>query len=1174
MATAIYRDGRQVKSEKPRCRSSLYGACAVVAAVTMLSFAGFAVDIPSGSVELETDPSVPNPVPSAVTDKAAFWMDMSETSVVSADGGVTLSMWRDCRETAAKDATPTLYYATPAWTNGGEGSTVSHEYQDVNPALQTLGAAQRKTLYFRGRSGIYLRLKKNGANATLSDVRHVFAVHNPSNWFGAVVGEAETNRRGCLLLQPNQNSYVYKMGCGSPFFWSRVDLSDSALDYNRGLGFQSTALSVSVDGEIVDPYSYNPHKGWQLFDFACQNRNSGPQIQSIFFQRYENSAWDTGHRAGGDYLSELVVFTNQLSSAEIAAVRTYLNNKWKLPVWRDPEPKDEQNYLVEMQPVETVDIGPSATAQASVAAEAVSRPFCLAGDGAFVKSGAGALVIGASQALWPYAGSFNLLGGSVYLRGGAAPAIAAVAGRTLTSEDYVPGDNTIDNQARGAVKLTVSDGAGTAEFVKAGACQATVSDVAADVAKVTVQGGELTLGAATSVGYRSEVAVPNGDFEASYHCPSGDNNYSKWAYNLCAVPTTGSNGWYSASSSSVYFQRVGRGCTFADGSLVETAQTTDGKKWSGAGAWNLASTVGAGNQIINIQNGGAFTKVSLPADGCYELTFDMSERYSYALDPKNARPVEVRFGTGVSDWQTVAYCQATERFWTNVRVFLPKATAGEHVIGFALQALNPSQDCSVYVDNVRLRFASVEPRDTYAIPNGDFERMDVTMKKSGDKNYWSVNYLSTDNVAQDWTFVSPASPDGQNPLIGIVNPNIYERRSAGIYATRTGSALAGRGTHGTTALLMLGDQVSATTTFTPPAGKWRLRQRLQRAFVYASGSFSYIADKSATCKASVTAGGKTTDLGQISDGVLLNDVTKMKRYDYPTEFETDGVTPVTLTLTTANTNVGVLVDDLELVGENSIADREGELVKNGGFEDTAAVGWTSYTPPMPEGQIERHWNGTGFRYYIDTSSAYGAIRYEGMRCCMFKNLCGAKQEIVFPKEGLYRLRFGFRSRADGSNYANGDFAVKLWRGADTNQLAFINYQYQRNFAEREYLFRVPEAGSYTLGFENYGRHNGAGTFDNEATCFIDGVSVCLVDWTVPETLSINEGAKISVADGATLNLAFTGTNKVRSVFFGGKGVLSRFAGQTPIVNSRTCPDFVSGPGSLELKPRGMMLLFR
>lgn len=1147
---------------------------AVVLSVVVASgLVGFAADVPSGTVALETSAEVPNPVPACLSDKAAFWMDMSEASIVSDDGGETISMWRDCRETAAKDVTPTLYYATPAWTNGGDGTPVSYEYKGVNPAIQTLGAAARKTLYFHGRSGIYLRLKKNAANATLSDVRHVFAVHNPSNWFGAVVGEAEVNRRGCLLLQQDRSSYVYKMGCESPLFWNRVDLNDSN-DYPHSLGYQSTALSVAVDGQVVDPYAYNPHKGWQLFDFACQDRTAGARMQSIFFQRYENSAWDTGHRAGGDYLSELVVFTNQLSSAEIAAVRTYLNGKWKLPDWRDPEPRDASNYLVAMSPVETVSIGASATAQAAVAADAVSRPFCLAGDGAFVKSGDGALVVGASQTLWPYAGSFDLQGGSVFLRGGAAPAIAAVAGRTLTSADFVPGDNTIANQAAGAVKITVSADAGATEFVKAGRCQATVRDVAADVDKVTVQGGELTLGAATSVGYRSEVAVPNGDFEALYHCPSGDANYSRWAYNLCPVPTTGSNGWYSVSSSSVYFQRVGRGCTFADGSLVENAQTADGKKWSGHSAWNLASTVGAGNQIVNIQGGSAYTKVTLPTDGCYELTFDMSERYSYALDPKNARPVEVRFGTGVSDWQTVAYCQATERFWTNVRVFLPKATAGEHVIGFTLQSINPAPDCSVYIDNVRLRFASVEPRDTYAIPNGDFERMDVTMKTSGGKNYWSVNYLSLDNVAYGWTFSSPDSPDGRNPLIGIVNPNIAVRCASDSYATREGFALAGNDTHGTTALLMLSNQVSATTTFTPPAGTWRLRQRLQRAFVRGNDAkLSYIEDRQATCKASVAVGGMVTDLGQISDGAFLSSARKMARYDYPTAFEADGTTPVTLTLTTANADVGVLVDDLELVGEGSIADRDGELVKNGGFESSTS-GWQAYTPQWPTNQIERTYNGTAWRTYLDgTTYAYGAMRYEGKKCYLFKNFCGLKQDIDFPAAGLYRLRFGFRSRVDDAMYADGDFAVKLWQGAVTNQLAFINYQYQRNFAEREYLFRIPAKGTYSLGFENYGPHNGRGVKGTESTCFIDGVSVCRVDWDVPETLSISEEAKISVADNATLNLAFTGTNVVRRVTHAGRSV-GQMTDAGRIVNAATCPALVSGPGTLLVKPTGMLIFLR
>jgi len=138
-----------------------------------------AADIPSGTVALQTEADVPIAVPAAVTEKAAFWMDMSEASVVSADGGETLSAWRDCRETVDRNATPTRYYAVPAWTNGGEGASVSHEYAGIGPAIVTVGEAARKALDFRGRSGIYLRLKKDGEDAQLwRTVRHVFIITN------------------------------------------------------------------------------------------------------------------------------------------------------------------------------------------------------------------------------------------------------------------------------------------------------------------------------------------------------------------------------------------------------------------------------------------------------------------------------------------------------------------------------------------------------------------------------------------------------------------------------------------------------------------------------------------------------------------------------------------------------------------------------------------------------------------------------------------------------------------------------------------------------------------------------------------------------------------------------------------------------------------------------------
>lgn len=1156
------------------------GASLVGSAILSVSTAVAATEISSGAVALQTDADVPVSVPEAVTAKAAFWMDMSEASVVSADGGETLSVWRDCRETADRDATPVRYYAVPAWTNGGEGVTVCHDYAGVGPAIATVGEAARKALDFHGRSGIYLRLKKDGADARLyRTVRHVFAVQNPSNWFGSVVGGASANREGAFLLTPSDKSYLYKMAnrATSPLFWNRTDLGE--------LGALATSVRLAIDGEAVDPFAYCPHLGWQLLDAAFTDAAKGGTVESVFFQRYEDSSLDTGHRAGGDFLSELIVFTNQLSRAEIASVRAYLNAKWGLPAWRDPQTGtgNAANCLVPPAPVEEVVLGSAATATATVVEGTVSRPFALSGDGRLVKDGAGDLAIGASQGRTPFAGELELKGGAVLVRGGCPPAFTAQPNRTLTAEDYVPGANTPANQALGGVRVSLATGGDADAFVKAGECPATVSDVEASVKRICVTGGELTLGAPSRTGYRGEVDVENGDMEAAYVCPSGDSNYSRWAFNLCAIPVGGLNGWFATQGSAAYFQRLGTGCTFADGSLVEECVTSDGKKWRGAEAWNVVSTVGTGSQFINVQVGVVYAKVKIPTAGCYEILFDMSERRSLGQDVKNARPLTVLVGKTADDWQTVAHCQGTARFWTPVREVTPKLEAGEWLLGFSLQDIEGSPDCSAYIDNVRVRFASVEPRDSWPIPNGDFEQMDVTLKGES-PDYWSVNYWSLQNVPKGWTLTSAwgdGTFDAFNPAVGLVNPNIHPRASTDLLSadaetptsgTREGSHVEGVGGHGTTALLFAGDKGTASTTFTPPAGTWRLRHRLNRSFVYANqGKMKHQADEDAAFAATVTIGGAVTDLGVATRG--KRSAVPFARVDHPTSFTTDGQTAVTLTISNANANVGALVDDLELVGETSTADREGELVADGSFE--AGGVWQGYSPSLPAGQVKRTNNQTQVMPYLNSATyAYGAMQYDGEKFLLLKNLSGVRQTVDFPAAGLYRLRFALRSRADSASFADGDLAVSLVRGEVTNRIAFVNYPYQRNFTERTYLFRVPEAGSADLCFENYGPHAGRGTASDESTCLLDGVSVCRVDWDVPESLSLDPETRISLSADGALNLAFTGTNVVRAVRKEGVASVGREEGNVRVVDAASCPDFVSGPGTLLVERKGSLLMIR
>ena len=66
---------------------------------------------------------------------------------------------------------------------------------------------------------------------------------------------------------------------------------------------------------------------------------------------------------------------------------------------------------------------------------------------------------------------------------------------------------------------------------------------------------------------------------------------------------------------------------------------------------------------------------------------------------------------------------------------------------------------------------------------------------------------------------------------------------------------------------------------------------------------------------------------------------------------------------------------------------------------------------------------------------------------------------------------------------------------------------------------------------------------------------------IPKTLTV------SVATDAKLRLDFSGTNEVRVLSLGGQRV-------TGFVSSVTHPDYITGSGVLEIKPRGTVVLFR
>ena len=71
----------------------------------------------------------------------------------------------------------------------------------------------------------------------------------------------------------------------------------------------------------------------------------------------------------------------------------------------------------------------------------------------------------------------------------------------------------------------------------------------------------------------------------------------------------------------------------------------------------------------------------------------------------------------------------------------------------------------------------------------------------------------------------------------------------------------------------------------------------------------------------------------------------------------------------------------------------------------------------------------------------------------------------------------------------------------------------------------------------------------------------------PPTKEKPKKVKVEVAQGAYLNLAFTGTNTVASLNLGGESVMD-------FANATTHPEFICGMGTLVVRPTGTMMLFR
>lgn len=949
----------------------------------------------------------------------------------------------------------------------------------------TLGMFQDRTgLYFGGfGSGLWMKLMKGGSDTQLKEtVTHVFLVQGVNTAVGYFLGNE--NIPFCYIPE----SANLPNGC---LTWPGNGERDLSTFSGR----------MFINGKWVDPTVERSSTGWRLYEV----KHFLPKSWfSNFFNYYNNAG-----NCGGDYIGECLVFTEPLTETERLQVETYLMDKWSIVPDRG-------------MPRVTVADGATAEVSASTASAIEIR-----GEGRIERKDSGSLTL---------------------VSGGAA---SDGFHGTLRANDgcttYVQGDETGISLKPGQQVDAVTDYLGerlimaatTADVAeKRGVATVRMRGTEPGVKTVKVVEGELVLGGEKRTtllpGSDVAVAIENGSFE--------DKTDGFTDFNRFDLPRDGAKyaGWYGVGGNT--------GLSVSPLPFFWNGVATH-LDW-GDVVWGVLP-VQHGSQCAGIQqNGGLYTYVDIPQDGDYQLSFDISGRSSGC-----GLTVDVMMGDTWADAVRVGSSWGIYLPFPTVTLKLRGVKAGRKVLGFVSTPYPDQNNATTCIDDVRLRLigeADAQPA-AYVIPNGDFEQL-----RANTKNAIAGNGDPDLNTGAEGWVLSKVDPSFRNnefeqPVM-IALPNM---RLAHPYNTNGSGYLSGsKGdicpcdqadvVWGQANLALFGNQGVATTTFTPPAGTYRLKGRI------AAWRFNAYSGQLGDCtgipqfEARVTIGAQN----ELSLGTVTTSAHRLGDAVWSKAFTVDGSEPVTLKIGQIAASGSGIVDDLVLIDAS-----ETNFLKDGGFENNDGS-WTYVTPeghsataPLPHG---------------DSPDTWGYAQCEGRYRLRLTGGGKATQQLVIPNDGYYRLSFFTSSRYDtiyGSGTGLGKVPLAMWleSGAAKQLICEVRAD-SSNYLHHAVAFHA-KAGTYTFGIEGDVSAGGHASF-------VDAISIAPMsadDLAAP--VFAEPDVAIEVSNGAKLRLEYSGVVQAGKVKLGGR---NRYG----TINAATHPDFICGPGALYVEEKGMRILVR
>ncbi len=1019
--------------------------------------------------------------PLEVMNRAAFWLE-SRTNLVK--DGDDIRMWRDVRDT---DGTATNHYY----------AVTDNTWTDVCPQEATY--LDKAAVYFGGyQSGCWMNwLAPAGTQATVGNLVNVFLVAGAQTSWGYLLGQ----RRG-----------------SSPFFQcAGSGDADKAIWINHNAENQPMHASRTYrDGTEIDPFTTTNGVGMiRVLEVECLGT---PQSAQCFFNDRdfwkdgngfnpmfgETSTTQTagGKRSGGEYVFEVLLFTNRLTEVERVAVAN-----WLLAKWKDVMPPAGMSAKVSLATNTTVRMAGDDGMSVDVD-----------GDGAIVKDGDGTLSVRPSvNPPRLHTVKMSIEGGRI--NAGCVLPYAAQDGETVTSAARTWGPELSSSPSS----------AGAGRFVKAGDGPLLIDSIPEGVAKVSVTGGQLTLADPDAKadfvrGPDLDIAadIPEWNFE-TYNATSVSDAYQY-------IRNTEYQGWHGIRPDG-----DGRNDVFI-------FDNTFGSKTSWVLNEDTPTGSGHGSLVIKCDSS-AWCAFSVPETGSYVLRFWAAPRRSANYI---GRHVDVVIATEEDEPLATWYFAVTADKWRQFAFDALELEAGK-TYRLWFKSLGLGIDYCTQFDEIKLAIPE-EETGCWTIPNGDFE--------DHADNFTSTFTLDNTNRVAGFTVEQCTS-------IGTATASNEQKTHNNSWTTFSVNGSDNWAHYnlpwskgGDTQFYMSGAGSKLATTFTPPAGKWMLQADMSVWCVTASSGWTYGID------ASVEIGGETVSLGRYSTG---SHALVARRW--PNAFVSDGSTPVTLTLTGVLTSSACghgIVDNLKLVKATG---NDTNLLANPGLDGIS--GWTFRTTPKPSGVTgsgQYPWNDSLYVNY------FGLEPNEGTGCFKLVNDDWIYQSVNFATGGLYRLTVNLKARGTTSvNVNNGCNPINVYVAKDgvTNWVGQSDAAATTNFNEYAFMFALPpEGGRYDVGFKGASAWTGDESAKVDRTTLMDAAWLCRVD--TDKAIELPENLEIDVAAGARLRLDFTGTNHIESLRIAGRS----YAG---LVSVTTCPELypvLSGPGTLEITPKGTILLIR